>query len=357
MHTLRARVLRSGFLAAGLVLAALEGGCGDSTAPRGGPTPVTIEVPGFPPLPNPAGNPLTEEGIALGRTLFFDPILSGDGTQSCATCHEPAFAFTDRGRRFSAGIDGSVGTRNAPGVSNAAWMEGMFWDGRAASLEDQAREPVPNPIEMKLPWPEAVERLERHAEYPGLFRAAFGDVPITETLAVRAIAQFERTLISADAKYDRVRRGEASFTEAEDRGFRLFFGEEGDCFHCHGHPFFTDHLFHNTGLDSVFTDVGLERTTGNPFDRGKFKTPTLRNVAVTAPYMHDGRFATLEESVRHYDRGGFYSPTVDPLMRIGQGLGLSERDVDDLVAFLHTLTDSAFLADPRIADPGERPAP
>jgi cytochrome c peroxidase len=301
-------------------------------------------------MPVPASNPLTEEGILLGRLLFYDPILSGDSTQSCGTCHSQRFVFSES-LAVSVGIDGIAGTRNASTVVNPAWIPGLFWDGRAGGLEAQAREPVPNPIEMHLPWEAAVSRLDRHPEYPDLFRAAFGTDRVSEDLVVRAIAQFERTMVSAGSKYDLVRRGEAVFTAPEDLGYRLFFGEEGDCFHCHGHPFFTDHRFHNNGLDSVFVDLGLEKITGKPADRGKFKTPTLRNIARSGPYMHDGRFATLREVVEHYNSGGLLSPTVDALMRPGQGLGLEPAEVEALVAFLQTLTDSAFLADPDLADP------
>jgi cytochrome c peroxidase len=327
-------------------------GCGGKvTDSGGGPTPVTIEVPDFPPLESPAGNPLTEEGIALGRRLFHDPILSGDSTQACADCHAQAFAFTDHGEQFSTGIDGTAGTRNAPAVINPGWLPALFWDGRAASLEEQALEPVPNVIEMHEDWDTAVMKLSRHPDYPARFEAAFGGGPITRERVVMAIAQFERTFISENSRFDRYKRHEIELTQEEKDGFLIFFSEQGDCFHCHDYPLMTDNRFHNTGLDSTFTDLGLEEFTGRPQDRGKFKTPTLRNVEHTAPYMHDGRFQTLEEVVRHYNRGGTFSPTVDPLMRTGSGLRLTDEQVAHVVAFLRTLSDPDFINNPDFAPP------
>jgi cytochrome c peroxidase len=311
------------------------------------PETLQVEVQGFPAQQIPPDNPTTRQGVELGRRLFHDPILSGDDTQSCASCHSQAFSFTDNGRRFSQGIDGIEGTRNAPALINVGWIRSFFWDGRAASLEDQALQPVPNPIEMHEEWPDVVTDLEGDPTYPDLFAAAFGDPAITRERVVKAIAQFERTFVSNDSKYDRFLRGEVELTPQEDRGFRIFFTERGDCFHCHGNILLTDNVFHNTGLDSEFTaDPGLFAVTHQPSDLGLFKTPTLRNVEYTAPYMHDGRFNTLEEVVQHYNRGTVYSPTVDPLMRPSTGLGLSDDEVADLVAFLSTFSDPAYLTNP-----------
>lgn len=331
-------------------------GCGDpATPPPRGTLPDTfaIDVPGFPPMPLPPDNPLTRPGVALGRRLFHDPILSADNTLACAGCHVQAFAFSDRSRQFSIGIDGIAGTRNAPAIVNAAWNSDNFWDGRSPTLEDQALGPVPNPIEMHLPWKLAVEKLRAHAEYPELFRQAFGTSEITSDLVVKAIAQFERTLISNDSKYDRFQRGETTFSPSERRGLVLFLTEKGDCFHCHvvASGLFTDQDHRNNGLDSVFVDPGRAEVTGRASDLGKFRSPTLRNIAVTAPYMHDGRFQTLEQVLDHYNSGGVGSASVDPLIRVGRGLGLSQQDKQDLIAFLHTLTDSTFLANPDFAPP------
>ena len=315
------------------------------------PTPYILALPAnFPDLPIPPDNPLTVEGVELGRRLFFDPILSADRTQSCASCHQPDNGFTDP-RRVSIGIDGIAGTRNAMAIINVGWHPDLFWDGRDKSLEDQARRPIPDPIEMNLSWTEAVQRLERHQEYPQLFEAAFETDTISEDLVVKAIAQFERTLISANSKYDR--RAEEPLSESEQRGFNIFFSEKGDCFHCHGTVLFTDNLFHNNGLDAFSEDVGLGAITAQALDFGKFKTPTLRNIEHTAPYMHDGRFQTLEEVIDFYSEGLKFSRTVDPLMKNVEqgGIQLTAEEKQDLLAFLKTLSDEEFINNPAFRNP------
>lgn len=319
------------------------------------PTPVALEYPpGYPIYVDPPGNPLTREGIELGRHLFYDPILSGDSTQSCGDCHAQANAFGDP-RQFSVGIDGSEGNRNAPTIINPALLPVAFWDGREPSLEDQARRPVENKIEMNLPWAEAIPRLEAHPTYPAMFGRAFGDESITQDRVVKAIAQFERTFVSLNSKFDRRRRGEVAFTEIELRGFGIFFGERGDCFHCHNGFLGTDNLFHNIGLppDPRFNDTGRFDVTGDPIDDKSFKTPTLRNIAVSAPYMHDGRFATLEDVVGHYNLNFDTTQTnLDPLIRARGGRPpLTAAEIDTLVTFLHTFTDQSFLTNPDLANP------
>ncbi len=319
-------------------------------------TPYTLDIPqGFPDMPVPGDNPMTVEGVQLGRMLFYDPILSADNTQSCASCHSPEFAFTDNNRQFSTGIDGIAGSRNSMALMNAGWFGATFWDGRTHGLEEQAFEPVTNPIEMHNTWPAAVSSLKDHPDYPELFHAAFGIHDFDSTHVVRAIAQFERTLISADAKWDRYLRGEEQLTITETRGYEIFFTEKGDCFHCHTTILFTDNIFHNNGLDSVFADPGLFRVTGNLSDVGRFKTPTLRNLNYTAPYMHDGRFATLREVVDFYSEGVKFSSTVDPLMKkVNQGgIQLSEEEKEYLIAFLLTLNDNSFINNPAYANPFE----
>lgn len=321
------------------------------------PTPLALDLPAnFPELPNPADNPLTVEGVALGRRLFYDPILSGDSTQACAQCHNQGNAFGDT-RRFSEGIHGIKGTRHAPTIVNPGWIPDMFWDGRAGGLEDQAREPVPNPIEMALPWPEAIARLTRHAEYPDLFCAVFGDRKITQGRVVKAIAQFERTFVSANTKYDRFRRGEEALSPAEQRGYDIFRTEVGDCFHCHDELFFATSTFHNTGLDSIPVDYGRYEATGDPADIGKFKSMTLRNVEVTAPYMHDGRFATLEEVLHHYNEGFHDGNDVDPLIRARLSRPpMTPGEIDTLIIFLReALTDHEFLTNPDLSNPFTAP--
>lgn len=338
-----------------------KGGGGDNgmtPPPSGCPdaTPMVIETPpGFPDYEAqvPEDNPTTVEGVALGRRLFYDPILSGDSTQSCGSCHRQSHAFGDPDR-FSIGIDGIRGERQAPTIVNAAWLKDAFWDGRAASLEDQALEPVPNPIEMHLEWNDAVARIEDHDTYPDLFCAAFGDKTINRDRVVKAIAQFERTFISADSRFDRAERGEIELTEIEKAGRQLFTTEVGDCFHCHGQSIGFDRDFHNIGLDSVLVDPGRFEVTGNPSDMGKFKSPSLRNVMVSAPYMHDGRFDTIDEVIAHYNHGFADGPGVDPLIRARLTRPpLTAGQIDTLKAFLHTFTDSTFLNDPDLSNPFE----
>lgn len=324
------------------------------------PTPYVLEVPS--PLPSidvPVDNPMTEEGVALGRRLFYDPLLSGDGTQACASCHSQETGFTDSAR-FSTGIDGLQGGRNAMVAFNLAWSPTLFWDGRASSLEDQAFGPVVNPIEMHDSWANVADKLNAHSDYPDLFKKAFNIDEIDSSYVVKAIAQFERTLISGNSKWDKWIRGEVMLTEQELRGWDLF-NIDGpvigaDCFHCHGAPHFTDFDFHNNGLDTdaEFSDLGLYDVTADDLDKAKFKTPTLRNIEVTGPYMHDGRFETLEEVIEHYNFGGHGSSTIDPLMKnIGDGLLLSEDDKQALLAFLRTLTDEEFLTNPKFSNPFE----
>ncbi len=301
----------------------------------------------------PIDNPQTEEGIALGKQLFFDPILSGDNTQSCADCHAPENAFTDTDQ-FSDGIDGSLGTRNAMPLFNLAWHydETFFWDGRVFSLEHQAFEPVTNPIEMQSTWNAVVDKLQADSNYPERFKQAFGTSTIDSTLVSKAIAQFERTLISANSKFDNYLRGTETLTAKELNGFNVFMDENrGDCFHCHGNennPLWTDNLFHNNGLDATFIDLGLGAVTGDPADNGKFRSPSLRNLAFTAPYMHDGRFNTLDEVINHYSEGLKHSSTIDPLMKkVSEGgVHLSVQDKADLKAFLLSLSDYEFIINP-----------
>lgn len=326
------------------------------------PTPLALDIPEIfssnilpPIIPN--DNPLTVEGVALGKKLFFDPILSADGSKSCASCHSTQSAFTDNTPQ-SIGIDGIAGTRNSMPIFNLAWNYGdqFNWDGSALSLERQAEEPVENPIELHSDWDNVVQRLQDNEDYPELFRLAFNTSTITKDLTTRALAQFERTLISANSKFDRYSLGEITLTPQELNGLDVFLREDkGDCFHCHGNPnspLWTDNDFHNNGLDATFTDLGLGAVTGDPSDNGKFRTPSLRNLAFTAPYMHDGRFSTLDEVIDHYSEGLVNSPTIDPLMKqIEQGgVQLSPQDKADLKAFLLSLSDPSFINNPDFQD-------
>jgi len=329
--------------------------CSNESVDQYLPTPSPLQIPQLfennilnPVIP--IDNPQTIEGIALGKKLFFDPILSGDNTQACADCHTPENAFADSDR-FSDGIDGVLGKRNSMPLFNLAWNydEKFFWDGSTFSLEHQAFIPVSDPIEMKSSWRQLEQELQEHPEYPNLFQQAFGASTIDSTLVTKAIAQFERTLISSNSKFDKYLLGEATLTPQELNGFNVFMDEtRGDCFHCHGsdkNPLWTDNAFHNNGLDETFTDLGLGRVTGDPSDNGKFKSPSLRNLEFTAPYMHDGRFATLNDVINHYSDGLKNSSTVDPLMKkVAQGgVGLSQQDKADLKSFLLTLSDYEFV--------------
>ena len=328
----------------------------------GAATPYTLERPlFFPEMDIPSDNPLTVEGIALGRKLFYDPILSGDNTLSCAGCHAPAAAFTDT-NRVSKGIDGLAGNRNSMPLFNLGYQDFFFWDGRAKSLEAQILQPVPPPSEMHQSWKRSAEKLQLIAAYREMFGKAFGDEAIDSTRVSKAIAQFLRTMVSSNSKFDKYRRGEATLTPEEFAGMDLFEKEGGDpdvvnggqngadCFHCHGFGDmqFTDHLLHNNGLDSIFKDKGAGEVTGRPQDMGKFKVPSLRNLSYTAPYMHDGRFKTLEEVIEHYNSGGHASPTIDPNMKYTTGgLNLSPQKKAQLLAFLKTLDDPKFVNEPK----------
>ncbi|MGY8825441.1 MAG: cytochrome-c peroxidase [Candidatus Latescibacterota bacterium] len=328
------------FILLALALAACSN-AGDKglSASSNGPTPYVLTIPArFPPAQIPFDNALTLEGIDLGRRLFHDPIFSIDSTIACASCHLAAAAFADPAPQ-SRGVAG-VTIRNSMPLFNLAWSSVFFWDGRSPSLEDQALHPVEDAIEMGERWQHVVEKLALHTEYPALFARAFGDhLPISKELATQAIAQFERTLVSANSKYDRWLRGELSLTAEEKAGFDLFFTERGDCFHCHGDPLFTDNEFHNNGLDMAPPDSGLAALSDRRADLGKFKTPSLRNIEYTAPYMHDGRFTTLEEVVEHYNAGFVRNSLTDPLLLIRPSLDLSPVQKNALVSFLkHSLT-------------------
>ena len=322
------------------------------------PIPVNLNIPDvfqdriLPPV-IPSNNPLTEEGIELGKKLFFDKKLSVNGSQSCADCHKPSNSFTDA-RQYSIGIDNIQGTRNSMPLFNLAWNydDRFFWDGRELSLERQVFDPITNPIEMHNTVANLVQELQIDSEYPEMFLKAFGTEIIDSVLIGKAIAQYERTIISANSKFDKYLLGQTTLTIQEEEGFNIFMDEDrGDCFHCHGNennPLWTDNKFHNNGLDNNFSDLGLGAVTGNPNDNGKFKTPSLRNLEFTAPYMHDGRFNTIDEVINHYSEGLQDSQTVDPLMKMVSqgGVQLSFEEKANLKAFLLTLSDYDFISNP-----------
>lgn len=298
----------------------------------------------------PKDNPLTLEGIELGRRLFFDPILSEDQTISCASCHQPNKSFTD-GKAIATGIKDRKGRRSAPSLINVGYYyKGLFWDGRVTTLEEQALIPIEDSLEMDSDWGIVEDRLQNHYQYPALFAKAFGTKEINRYLVAKALAQFERSLVSYNSKYDQVMRGEQQFTPSEQRGFEMFFDASEklpftECGHCHLDPLFTNLDFFNNGLEESYDlqnvkDKGRGAITKRIYDNGKFKTPSLRNIELTAPYMHDGRFETLEEVIDHYSAGGKYGENVNPNVR---KLQLSAADKRDLIAFLRTLTDTTYL--------------
>jgi cytochrome c peroxidase len=299
------------------------------------------------PVPDlPGDNPLTEAGVALGRSLFHDSLLSLNNRQSCASCHQENAAFVDAGRAVSIGAEGRAGTRNSMPLLNLAWKQSFFWDGRAATLRQQVLMPIENPVEMHESLNHVVAKLAAtgaaagtgngNTDYPALFARAFGSPQITADRISRALEQFLLTRVSQDSKFDLALRGEAELTAEEIRGFELFHTEYdpgrglygADCFHCHGGPLFRNVAFANNGLDAVFVDQGRAAVSGRPGDTGRFAVPSLRNVAVTAPYMHDGRFAMLEEVLRHYAGEVKRSPTLDPNLAKHPAGGVPLTDAD-----------------------------
>jgi len=313
----------------------------------------------------PADNPLTVEGVFLGRKLFYDRMLSKGNEISCASCHQQALAFTD-GKKVSEGVQGRLGKRSAMSLGNLLWNKAFFWDGRSLSLEDQALKPIQDHLEMDLSLPELISKLESNPEYPTLFGKAFGTKEINPSRIAKALAQFQRTLVTQDSKYDRYKRGEASFTAQEINGMNLFFTHPipgvirgANCGDCHAGDLTTalNDIFEDNGLDIFPLDSGRAKVTGQSYDVGKFKVPSLRNIALTGPYMHDGRFLTLSEVIEHYDAHLQASPNLSPLLTNasnlegGTSLLLTTQEKADVLAFLHTLTDSTFINNPKFQKP------
>ena len=313
-------------------------------------TPYAFQMSATFPIPDlPRDNPLLTGRVELGQKLFFDTRLSVNGRQSCSTCHQPQAGFSES-KRVSMGAEDQSGTRNAMTLVNLAWKKSFFWDGRAASLREQVLQPIQNPIEMHETLTNVVAKLTRAEGYAALFTKAFGTPEVTAEKVALALENYLLTLTSFNAKFDRVLRGEETFSAEEQRGFELFSteydprrGQYGaDCFHCHGGPLFQSQGFANNGLDDHFADLGRGKISGKAADNGKFAVPSLRNVAVTGPYMHDGRFKTLAEAVAHYVNGVKRSATLDPNLakHPDGGVPLSPADQGALVAFLATLTDT-----------------
>jgi cytochrome c peroxidase len=283
-------------------------------------------------LPTPAANPLTVERVALGRKLFFDPLLSSNRRMACSSCHAPEHSFADA-VAIPRGATGHNGRRNAPALLNRAWGVAFFWDGRAASLEEQVLQPIQDSLEMGLPLAQLLARLQADRDYRASFSLAFSN-GVTAGNVARALASYVRTIRSGDSPLDRYQAGDTTaLTDDARRGLALFRGK-ANCAACHLGPNLTDEGFHNTGVSLGGSDLGRVGVTARAADRGKFKTPTLRDVARTAPYMHDGSITTLDDVVNFYDGGGKTNPGLDPEVH---PLGLSASEKHDLVAFLRSL--------------------
>lgn len=310
-------------------------------------TPVALRKPAnFPDVAyNLSQNPLTVEGVALGKALFFDPQLSRDSTVSCGFCHQQFAGFGHSDHALSHGIGGKFGTRNVPSLQNMAWSREFFWDGGVTNLDELPISPVQNPVEMDLKLATALSRVQQSPKYPSMFKAAFGSDTVTTARFLKAISQFVLTLVSADSRYDKYVRKEAGgeLTTDELAGLTLF---SQKCAGCHATDLFTDRSYRNNGLPvGSINDQGRFVITQNEADRLKFKVPSLRNVERTLPYMHDGRFLTLEQVLNHYTTGVKDSPTLDPAMKANGKLGIALTDTEkkQVIAFLRTLTDDSFI--------------
>ncbi|MGM0488408.1 MAG: cytochrome-c peroxidase [Planctomycetota bacterium] len=318
---------------------------GAAKSGQGNATEVTVDVPlGLPPVPIPDDNPMTAEKIALGKKLYFDKRLSKDGTVSCATCHDPRMAWTEH-RPTSKGVEGQVGDKNSPTIINSAYAPEQFWDGRAASLEEQALGPMENPIEMGHELDALINDLARVEEYEESFQEVFGTTVTREGMA-KAIAAYERTVLSGNSPYDQYKEGdENALTEAQKRGLKLF--EDVGCATCHAPPVFSNHGYYNAGIgmDKDPPDAGRQNVTGEDRDLGKFRVPMLREVVDTHPYYHDGSVETLEEAVEIMATGGKKN---DNLSMIFTGIAsqeISDQDQKDLVEFLKALSGDYPIPD------------
>ncbi len=332
--------------AAGLVVAS----CNDTTGPGDTTEQPALVVPAnFPSVPFPVDNPFSSAKAALGRKLYYDRQLSKDGSMSCGSCHRQELAFTD-GRPISRGVNNEPGSRNTPTIANTAYLSLLAYDGLAPSLEAQLMRAIISPVEMHADTAVVTRYLQNDAGYRAMFASAFGaEAPVNTDNAVRAISTFVRTVLSGGSRYDRFRAGDNSaLSESEHQGRRLFFSNRTRCSLCHASFDLTDGIFHNTGLYMHYIDKGRYYATKNENDIGKFKTPSLRNIALTAPYMHDGSLNTLEEVVEHYNRGGHPAIQRDTLMR---PLDLTPQEAADLVSFMRTLTDDNLLRDSRFGKP------
>ena len=296
-----------------------------------------------------ANNPLTEEGFQLGRKLFYDARLSKDGTVACASCHQQFAAFTTYDHDFGHGVDNSHTTRNVPGIFNLAWMKELHWDGGINHIEVQPLAPITAKNEMGETLENVLQKLNADTAYKRMFRAAFGDASINSQRMLKALAQFTGSIISCNSKYDKVKRGEEKFTVSEQYGYEIF---KAKCSSCHTEPLFTDNSFRNNGLDinTTLNDNGRMIITGKTEDSLKFKVPSLRNIEMTSPYMHDARFYTLTQVINHYrNKINTGQPGLDSLLK--NKIEITEQERVDLISFLYTLTDKKLMQDKRFSQP------
>lgn len=306
------------------------------------------------PVYNFSGNEVTDDGFRLGRRLFYDPVLSADSTISCGSCHIQAAAFTHHGHDLSHGINDLLGTRNSPPIQNLAWYTTFMWDGGIRDLDLQPIAPITNPVEMGDSLHRVLQKLNAHPDYPGLFKKVFGQEKITTDLLMKALSQFMVMLVSAGSKYDKVMRNEGeTFTPEESQGYALF---RQKCASCHKEPLFTDLSFRNNGLaPNEESDEGRALVSVDQNDRFRFKVPSLRNLKFTFPYMHDGRFYTIDEVLDHYSAGMKFNSTIDPVFILPgnkAGIPLTAPEKEALKKFLSTLNDTSFIRNPSFAEPG-----
>lgn len=311
------------------------------------PTPLAFTIPaGFPKPATDlfANNPLTQEGFELGRKLFYDGLLSADGNFPCASCHQQFASFATLDHDLSHGFNNQFTTRNAPPLFNLAWHKEFHWDGGIANLEVQPLAPIIAPNEMAESIENVVRKLNEDTSYKRMFKEAFKTQVIDSRYMLKALSQFMGMMVSANSKYDKVKRGENNFTAAEQRGYEVF---KQHCTSCHTEPLFTDLSYRNTGLplNSTLRDFGRMHITNRSSDSLKFKVPSLRNIFQTGPYGHDGRFISVGQVIDHYRTGVINGPTTDPLLK--NRISLNEFQKNDLIIFLRTLTDSTFLYDKR----------
>lgn len=291
-------------------------------------------------------NNLTRARFDLGRDLFYDPILSSDSTISCAKCHAQTHGFADHNVNFSLGVNNTIGKRNSPALSNLAWYPNFMWDGGINHIETFSFAPITNPLEMHETMSNVVAKLNASSYYKDKFKKAYGNSTVTDQNLLKALAQFMALMISAESKYDNYLLGKTTFSAAEENGLQLF---RTHCASCHTEPLTSSFEFANNGLDSDFTDdLGRGLVTQDPNDNGKFRIPSLRNVSLTYPYMHDGRFFTLSQVLDHYSNGIVQSSTLDP--SLGIGFNFTTQEKQDIITFLNTLTDQNYLANPFLSE-------